>query len=148
MKKMKRWMTFSSILVCIFLTGCGIKSPVGETKTVVPGGVVDFDESDKLDAIYYNGQCYYGLAMVVGIDRGEEPEDFEYIGELSSVIEGYISPTEELSANIDIGGELYHYTDEEGKHYFVTPHRSLQDVEYYRGICQATTRKPPYYEVE
>lgn len=100
-------------------------------------------EGERLEAICYNGECYYGLMFGIKIREGEEPEGFTYLGKISSIVEGYKSPTEELSATIwEVGDEVYHYTDEKGKHYFCTPIGNAR----YSCIYDTTTKKPGYYD--
>lgn len=143
---------FFIFFICMILVGCSqknldedISSNEIATNILQEDNISNEDIADgeRLDAIFYNGECYYGLAMGQVIKEGEEPEGFTYLGEISSIVEGYKSPTEELSATIgEVGDEVYHYIDEKGRHYFCTPIK----VNYYRGICIATTEKPDYYD--
>lgn len=143
---------FFIFFICVILVGCSQRNSQEDniSNDDIPAGNSEDDISSKympagerLDAIFYNGECYYGLAMGQVIKEGEEPEGFTYLGEISSIVEGYKSPTEELSATIgEVGDEVYYYRDEKGRHFFCTPIK----VNYYRGICIATTEKPDYYD--
>lgn len=112
--------------------------------------IYDLPDGDSLDAIFYNGECYYGLAMSIEFKGGEEPEGFTYIGKISSVKEGYESPTEELETtvpNYEVGEDVYYYVDEDGRYNFCIPKSPRPDnCMEYKGIYYATTRKPTYYD--
>lgn len=106
----------------------------------------DFVEGNEIEAIFFGGQCYYGLPMSIEIKKEELPKDFTYVGTLSAVSEKRVSPTEELSSTLgEVGDAIYHFTDENGKHYFVTPIKSDFPTDCYIGICYASTRKPDYF---
>lgn len=134
----KLFLIFIGVFICVILVVCFKRN--SEENIISTDDIAD---GERLNAIFYNGECYYGLAMAQEIREGEEPEGFTYLGKISSIVEDYQSPTEELSATIgDIGDDVYHYTDEDGLHYFCTPIR----LNYYRGIFLATIEKPDYYD--
>lgn len=147
---------FLIISACIMLSGC---SDIGtfedsnvdnETLPTVEENRIEDDmpDADLFDAIFYNGECYYGLAMTQDIKEGEEPEGFTYLGKISSVKEKYKSPTEELETTIyEVGEDVYYYVDEEGCHNFCIPtDRGYMGIKMYKGIYHATKRKPAYYD--
>ncbi len=139
-------------LICLMLVGCSRKnSEENMNSNEITTVLTQEDEisqeervdGERLNAIFYNGECYYGLVFGLRIREGEEPEGFTYLGKISSIVEGYKSPTEELSATIgEVGDEVYYYTDKEGKHFFCTPIGNAR----YRCIYEATTKKPDYYD--
>ncbi len=92
----------------------------------------DFDESDKLDAIIYNGDRYCGLGMKWDLE--ELPDDFELIGQFAGAL---TDDNEELSSTMIFhdNDNIYHYIDDEGNHYFCV---ACTDEGTYIGIYQAT----------
>lgn len=140
------------IFVCMVLGGCTCAEPFDEVDSAEGESVVYVGESayerniaegEYLEAICYNGVCYYGLVMTEIIEKGKEPEGFIYLGKISSVKEDYESPTEELGTTVfEVGEDVYYYVDEDGYHNFCVPIGG----EKYKGIYIATTQKPDYYD--
>lgn len=134
-------------LSCFLLTGCGQSPPSSAHQSEESQTHSEIPVSNYMNAIYYNGQCYYGLVMGYGEESvADFPENTEYIGKIASNTSPYVSPAEEMSTNCwYVGEDIYHFTDEEGKHYFY----SLADkTGTYWVMCAATTEKPETYDIE
>lgn len=151
---------FLIVSACMLLSGCSDtgapedgnadSETFSAAEDTMEAEIYDMADGDKFDAIFYNGECYYGLAMSVEFKVGEEPEGFTYIGKISSVKEGYESPTEELETtvpNYEVGEDVYYYVDEDGRYNFCIPKSPRPDnCMEYKGIYYATTQKPTYYD--
>lgn len=151
---------FLIVSTCIMLSGCADAGTFEEgdadheAPTTIEDDMIqnDMPDGDQLVAIFYNGVCYYGLPMGERFEVGGEPEGFTYIGKLSSVKEGYESPTEELAValaayNVSmyvVGEDVYYYVDEEGYHNFCIPTGGADSINY-KGIYKATAQKPAYF---
>ncbi len=109
-------------------------------------GIVENEpvDGEHLEAIFYNGQCYYGLPFGDTMREEDKPDDFEYIGTITSISDFLVSPSQELESSLgSVGDEMYHFVDDEGYHYFYSP---IKDEVHYRCISKATTDKLDYYD--
>lgn len=104
----------------------------------------DLPTGESLEIILYDGNYYYGLAMSWELE--ELPDDYACIGQFKGVIhrddikDDIKSPNiEELTATVsitEIGNDIYHYTDDDGFHYFCVP---ATGPGIYKGIYGAQT---------
>lgn len=120
----------------------------------------------NIEAIFYNGECYYGQLSYIEFIQSDKPNNFEYIGKISSVTNmPFISPTKNLESTYgQVGSDVYKWTDDEGWTNFMIKNtqRTGEDinpaeaaetestseiVEYYAGIVFCSRTKPYYYDL-
>lgn len=138
------------LLLALSLCLCACGNKDGKTdspeKTKTPAKTEpvesDLPTGERADIILYDGNYYCGLAMSWELE--ELPDDYACIGQFNGVVQrddikdDIKSPNiEELTATVsitEIGGDIYHYTDDDGFHYFGVP---ATGPGIYKGIHEA-----------
>ncbi len=158
---MKFQKTIWLALVLAALTGCsaagdsdsGAADSTGaQTATEATAAFQEEEEGETANAVYYQGQRYYGLVMY----STEIPEDLVLLGTAaqssvsainSRTYSGDTVPTQELQTNwTEPGVELYALYDENGEisSFWTAPGEVTGEAAYLGGVFQDT---PPYYTV-
>ena len=140
------------LLLLLTMCSCGNDIKTNSTPETNPPAETnlptetDLPTGEPLDIIAYDGNYYYGLVMSWELD--ELPDDYSCIGQFKGVKDfkevrdkelKNAPKTDELTSTCSItetGDDIFHYTDEDGLHYFCVP-TARSGV--YAGIYGAST---------